>query len=58
MLCFDSARPIPPGAEEIRLKVCKDKKRLLTQSGNAVCNAGKRRISVLMRAVRRVLATV
>merc|ERR1712216_381763 len=32
--------PIPPGAEEIRLKVCKDKKRLLTQSGNAVCNAG------------------
>jgi len=32
--------PIPPGAEEIRLKVCKDKKRYPLQSGNAVCNAG------------------
>mmetsp|Transcript_900 Transcript_900/g.1590 ORF Transcript_900/g.1590 Transcript_900/m.1590 type:complete len:237 (+) Transcript_900:131-841(+) len=32
--------PVPPGAEEIRLKVCKDKKRLALSSSNAVCNAG------------------
>jgi len=32
--------PIPAGAEEIRLKVCKDKKRVFLSGSNVISNAG------------------